>query len=129
MASTRLAVQENFDPKSFDDDTGSLAISMGRNGARLSHNHQKQFVYGERPFNPTLFDEWQLQRKDKKICEMSSVIGTSIFHCMCQIPNEGFLPPVGTESFPSTFATIEYFGRQNIVLADAPKLIEQLSRI
>jgi Protein of unknown function (DUF2009) len=38
-------VQEFFDPDSCPDAGSSLAISMGRGGARLSHGHQKQYTY------------------------------------------------------------------------------------
>jgi hypothetical protein len=38
-------LQEFFDPNSCPDAGSSLAISMGRGGARLSHGHQKQYTY------------------------------------------------------------------------------------
>lgn len=38
-------MQEFFDPDSCPDAGSSLAISMGRGGARLSHGHQKQYTY------------------------------------------------------------------------------------
>jgi Protein of unknown function (DUF2009) len=38
-------MQEFFDPNSCTDPESSLAISMGRGGARLSHGHQKQYTY------------------------------------------------------------------------------------
>ena len=36
-----------YDPASVADKAHSLAISSGRNGARLSHNHQTQYMYVE----------------------------------------------------------------------------------
>lgn len=41
---------EHFKPNIVEKDF-SLAISTGRNGARLTHNHARQFQYGNPPFS------------------------------------------------------------------------------
>ena len=41
-------LHEHFKPNIVERDF-SLAISTGRNGARLTHNHARQFQYGTRP--------------------------------------------------------------------------------
>lgn len=40
-----LLSQEHFDPEAPPDAASSLAIALGRGGARLSHSHQKQYIY------------------------------------------------------------------------------------
>lgn len=47
----RDMLHEHFKPNIVERDF-SLAISTGRNGARLTHNHARQFQYGTSPRRP-----------------------------------------------------------------------------
>lgn len=57
-------LRDNFDPAGFANESLSLAISMGRNGARLTHSHQKQFTYALqsmtlwREIHENMFELW-----------------------------------------------------------------------
>lgn len=57
-------LQDNFRPDGFDSEAGSLAISMGRGGARLTHSHQKQYTYVSqsltlwREIHEAMFELW-----------------------------------------------------------------------
>ena len=50
----RDMLHKYFDPRVVADKDFSLAISNGRNGARLTHNHARQFQYGMCPSLPHL---------------------------------------------------------------------------
>eukprot|EP00208_Stichococcus_sp_RCC1054_P004237 CAMPEP_0206139960 /NCGR_PEP_ID=MMETSP1473-20131121/7831_1 /ASSEMBLY_ACC=CAM_ASM_001109 /TAXON_ID=1461547 /ORGANISM="Stichococcus sp, Strain RCC1054" /LENGTH=576 /DNA_ID=CAMNT_0053533915 /DNA_START=228 /DNA_END=1955 /DNA_ORIENTATION=+ len=57
-------LRDNFRPDGFDSEAGSLAISMGRGGARLTHSHQKQYTYVSqsltlwREIHEAMFELW-----------------------------------------------------------------------
>ena len=46
----RDMLHKYFDPRVVAEKDFSLAISNGRNGARLTHNHARQFQYGMSPY-------------------------------------------------------------------------------
>jgi hypothetical protein len=45
----RDMLHKYFNPSVVSEKDFSLAISNGRNGARLTHNHARQFQYGKNP--------------------------------------------------------------------------------